>query len=538
MTQPMTSKRNDLVLLSACVVIPLLILLFDLLTTQGDLPSQLAMHLTAGRLVLDGQIPYADFFDWVPPIVFDLALIPYYLRSIISLPDTNQSIEIITKCLIWIVTCSSITACIVLSRTARSESTDRGSTSLFPICLSLITFCFFARLQFGEPQFFFVLALAPWMVCRSLSYQHISSNRPVAFLVGTFIVLMCAIEPTFAIVPCVLEFVFLCLHRRIPALRLPEHAGILFGLIIVIISFALLPNRANEIYWQWILPLRLISYNFYDAVMVQRHGTPDQSYIIYAFAAVVFVHFCYKTSSQFRTLLACGAVTGLILFFVEREAFTRDALIAAFFIFALIAVYLKDMLQIANRFIASSHGSMIFQFMAPVSMGIAAFFYLQSLHTVSNVVSFGSDSVNDFVRSKSQPGDKILILCDYPDASYPAIFNYGRTPAGYLLFARPCKLLNALQQQHLLNEQKLAFHKFIVNKVTAAIQSQAPHVVLVQDGLVAQFLIDNSIAVPLLKNYVKSKQSIRFGDLNRQPSEYLGINSFHAYTRVEQKANE
>jgi hypothetical protein len=86
----MFSKRLiNILVLCVCIAIPFLVLILHLATSPRfvSMSPDSGVFAYAGKLITEGKLPYRDFFDHKPPLVYYLNAIAIYLMGVTPGPS-------------------------------------------------------------------------------------------------------------------------------------------------------------------------------------------------------------------------------------------------------------------------------------------------------------------------------------------------------------------------------------------------------------------------------------------------------------------
>ncbi|CAN5371099.1 hypothetical protein BH10CYA1_BH10CYA1_20110 [soil metagenome] len=217
-----------------------------------------AMYVDAGRLVLQGKVPYVDFIDLNPPLIFYISAIPAYMSQL-----SNIDLD---KCFSSFICLIGLLSWLLIYGIARGF---RGTESNFigPILFGLaaFNFCVGEWGEFGQRQHLVAMAIVPFIILRWLRSQNAVVCPWLAMTAGLFLGLGLDLVPQYVLVPLAFEC---CLHGKKLNLRRflsPEifatiFCGIAYGALIL-----LLPKPAIDAFTGRWMPLTAQGYAAYNA---------------------------------------------------------------------------------------------------------------------------------------------------------------------------------------------------------------------------------------------------------------------------------
>ena len=123
----------------------------------------------------------------------------------------------------------------------------------------------------------------------------------------------------------------------------------------------------------------------------------------------------------------------------------------------------------------------------------------------------------------------VMVICDYPAAAYPNLLNLGAQTTGYMLWARPLRLLDWVKHHEVLSAQQKDFYAYICKKLAADLRSRTAKLI-VMETMEGSFLVRSGVATFLDQNYQKGEEC-RYYSYNRQPREFVGYWYFDQFLR-------
>ena len=545
--------------LSALVVLPAFLLLaFDLLERRGDLPPLVALHLDAAGRLLDEQVPYIDFFDWANPFVFDLFTLPRFCFEPLSKLSLLLRMEDVVQGLILLAFFASISACLALLIKARASLNldDSGAASpqsisqsaalaaeldliALPYLVGLVFTGFFARYQLGDLQFLFVLSLAPWLLLRWLSYQRRAYQLPAnnaldiqgnfALALGCFAALGSALDLPHCLALPAIEASLMAYYGKLKPPALRQWLGVLLGYFLVAMRFFTEPVVMQNAFWYWIVPLKMVHYQVFDANLYPAHSSPDQSRLFYLFFFAAAAWTIVGRRLSILTPLITLATVGLGFFLLEKEGFTRDALVMAFATIVMLSILLAKALASIlpeRKKLATALLSVVYLAFALTGFKYFDITWTDSMSPKSASLHAELPDVFQLLAKRLKSGSAVMVLADFPDAIYPLVANLDLRQSGYLLFARPMKVLNMLIDRGEVSGHWKTLYAHMAGKLNAEFQAGTNEIVLVHGDVVPEFLAKSGCQMALDSVYRPDGNCFYFSD-NRSPREYIGFN--HPY---------
>lgn len=212
-------------------------------------PDQ-ALYLETGKLILQGQVPYLDFFDFNLPLIMYLSVIPVVvarLPGLDSLPlplAFNLSIEFLLL--------GSFAA---LWRLLQQSKHDIPIYFSFPFLLIYLCFNQSLTSDFGQREHLFLLAFVPWLLYRTIATANAKQafSRRLRTGLAFLAALGLALKPQFLIFALLLEgTIYIWRKGRVFD---PELKSLALFYLAINMGSCLLPFEAWRIYFQQALPL-------------------------------------------------------------------------------------------------------------------------------------------------------------------------------------------------------------------------------------------------------------------------------------------
>jgi len=214
-------------------------------------PDQ-AVYLQIASAILSGQVPYRDFFDFNPPLIMYLSVIPVVVAKLLPWP--------VPLCFNFSVLALSIFDTVLLSYLVLRNQTVFPLHQFLPVLFVFAAYGSFVIFDMGQREHLFVLLFLPYCFMRLLShFQEGVGTCPASLRVlsGLMGGLALSLKPQFFLFGVALE-AGLCLESK----RLPWRTWELKALTAVIVVYLLavlcLPGEALSVYFREALPVYLL----------------------------------------------------------------------------------------------------------------------------------------------------------------------------------------------------------------------------------------------------------------------------------------
>lgn len=277
-------------------------------------PDQ-ALYLDAAQWIMDGKVPYRDFFDWNPPLIMYLSMLPIMVSKVLPFHP-----------IFWlnmlIIVSTFASACGALYIAYRYLGRDEFFMFI-PMCAGATFNVFEQRFDMAEREQIFMILYLPFMVLRYAIWTQpikgseqpdIKVSRSLAMITGLMAGIGLALKPQFFCAHAAFEFVLFArngmLKKRL--LRTEILAVVLVMAVYAFYLIFLLPNDAWEVLKNEVLPLFIYGYEYSSkSLMYMMHGGPyfylPMVMFCYAMAVALFAN----RYSQWAAPLAAFTLIGL-----------------------------------------------------------------------------------------------------------------------------------------------------------------------------------------------------------------------------------
>lgn len=520
----------------------------DLLEKNGDLPCFAALRLSCAQIMMEGQKPYQDFFEWSQPIVFEFCKIPYILQTVFG-GIVPLRIEVLSKIIILLSMLASMLASLYMLLKARRQ--DHGNdVDLIapPLFASYLFFFFFERLQLGELQFFYFLAAVPFALLSWLGNTGVVLNKYLRLASGLAAGFCACLDLPFPLGMGLIIAWSVVTGFKASGLKViwrPEYLGFVLALLAVAGHYLLLPNDVRHAYEHWVLPIKNMSYVTFDDTISGPQSAPDNSIIYYVGGFALMMGLA--ASARLKVLVPIG-LTGLSGFYfnlLERQGFSRDLILAAG---VSITLFLTGGYYYANVFLLWLQKIWKIR-LKHLPIVALALFSLASSYALARRADIaygmginphpkekveGALDINIAVERGSKWKEPVSILADTPDCAYPLLFDLERPPGGYLLNGRPARLLNHLQEIDGIVGDWREFYEHIVASTRTDFENKRAALVFVHGAHMQVFLEKGDLLPTLGENYDRV-QDAYFASDNLEPREFVGF--YYAIAQYKKRAD-
>lgn len=209
-------------------------------------PDQ-AAYLQMAELIANGKLPYIDFFEWNPPLIMYLNLIPLMLSKMLHVPV----IAVFNYSVIALCAFSAFTSLLFASRYMSKQQL----TVFLPLLFAATYFNLNQTTNIGEREHLFIVAYLPFLILRGLAWQGKKISKFDAILSAIVAAVGMALKPQFAASAALVELCFYCQFRTLKVFARPEIYTVLAVFALYLFGLMLLPASVWDVYLHQVVPL-------------------------------------------------------------------------------------------------------------------------------------------------------------------------------------------------------------------------------------------------------------------------------------------
>lgn len=208
--------------------------------TSRSISHDVALFLEIGNRILDGQLPYVDFYEINFPMI-------QYLSTIFALGSriTGANIIIVTHIMTWLlIGWSALSSYFLTKRVTNDHHLPYIIPTTLIIFSTALHIPFIDGSEFAQREHLFMLLFLPFVLIRLHQWQTApnQSGRYWRFIYGFIAAVGVAIKPHFAIIPILIELYGWSIHRDWRRLLRAEIYGFATLVILHVLYFVVFPN--------------------------------------------------------------------------------------------------------------------------------------------------------------------------------------------------------------------------------------------------------------------------------------------------------
>lgn len=436
-----------------------------------------AMYVAAGQLVLEGKVPYVDFVDLNPPLIFYLSAIPAWFNQ-----NTHIDVEKCFALFIWLLSLISWLLAFVVSR--RYEGRDFHCVG--PILFGLAAFSFITNEwgEFGQRQYIAAISIIPFVLVRWLRALGDKPDCYLSICIGTLLSIGMSLVPQYLIVPLAFEAALRIADLRaslssaskaiLKSIRDPEILSLIMGGIAYGVAFLLLPTAAKDAFLNRWMPLTMRGYAAYNANWDALTIFP---FIIGCFPLCIIAAFLSRRNRCTLTIpLACFCVAAYVAAFVQLKGWYNHYL----------PLLAGSILYLCVQTAVWMNGKKSFN---SVWAKVAASILLLLLCTAPSILLRFSFTYPhgelDTIKRETKHGDSVMVLSTSVPDTYPAVLLSGCTNASRYLFYFPIEMLRFEEKSaksSALRAQAVSEQRRVLNEIEQDIDRAKPKLIIIPTG--------------------------------------------------------
>lgn len=522
---------------------PLVFLLGEIWSHPECTSAWLSMRILAGKLLLSGKELYVDFWDWSQPAAIALISVSLRLRegleSILSLVTSADggiapTLKFFFLPEVFVPLAFFLVAIISFALTARlfCYSNEATKPHRSPLLLAFSLSLLITRFDFGDLQCLLLFGILPWIVLRVNTAQGMSCPRILSVLTGIFAGIAACVEAWYVLFFLALELALFVLERRKKYVFSIETGTFLVTCLAYLGFLLQLPAVQYEVFWRATMPLRFMQCTVPNTEIYGPNSSPHRLDVFCGAALAMVLPFLFKSKDTLLILLANLCIFGVFDYIWQNDGLSHGLILSIFSTTALVLMYgfkAFDQLQAKTATFAWPANSHIL-LLAVISVlgGLLFSRALQADRQALALISVAGkekdlSTVEDSVERYSKRGQKVAVVSDFPQPSYPLLLTYDRQPAFYTLNFSAYRLL-ATAKLSAADTYLSGFNKRICADAAAALSSGEVPLVLVAKNFEPYLQTAPDVKEALAQNYQGKDNSVYLSADNRQPHEFVGLN--------------
>ena len=206
-----------------------------------------SVYLEMGKLLLEGKRPYIDFFDFNPPMIMYVNVIPILVSRILHVPAT-QGMHLSVHFYTFLST-------LFAAYIAYKSRTVTNFLILLPMFFTFALYTQGLDTDLGQREHLFMLTYLPFLMVRGTHWMGGKVGRVESIIAGLMAGVGLAFKPHFIFAAAVTELAFLYQYRKPTCLLRAENFAAAAVVVLYTIHFLLLPREALDIFFHQAFPV-------------------------------------------------------------------------------------------------------------------------------------------------------------------------------------------------------------------------------------------------------------------------------------------
>ena len=531
-------KNSFFLWLGLACLIPLACLFLEIWNYPRLMSAGLAMRVVAASLLIQGEQPYYDFWDWSQPIVYELLKYPYMLCTTLQtmqVPLTHATfIPLFIFCLVVGSTLLTAAICAeALKTTKETEAMNFVSSCLVGLTVTALI----SRFDFGDLQYLLLLTIVPWLALRWFAHREVKVHTVLACATGVIAAIGACLDLPYLAVFIILELILTLQSGRWRCLLAKEWLAFILTIVTNLLFLSQLPEPVFTAFWKWTMPLKCLNYSVFDYMIYAPQACPNRADVIYGMVAAGIISFLLGKKYSIYISLPSLMFAGFALYLLEGQGSSKDLVLT---MFAITTIFTSALLLAWQRLEAklrqtqsTSALKLPYQATIFVMVLIATLAIWQSLerdrnqlqNCISVSCSSGKEQLETLLEQTSKVGDAVSVISHDIEPAYPLLFISGRKPGGYLLWARPLWLFSVLKANSNLTGPMKEFYDHTYANIRAELEQKSTKLLILSNPDPFDDLNREQFAITTELNFHDLKKNGYYLSYkNHQPREYSGYN--------------
>jgi len=528
-----TASKGARLATIATVLAILLVILAHIFLHPLLIPAEAAVHLQGALLMVNGQLPYADFFVLSSPAMLYLLFIPAAVSELTSIHPI-----LVFNLFVFVILMLSLVGCKAVLLDHKSR--DQASAPYFLICFAALSLFFIS--EFGQAHHLLMLLTIPYFLCRKASFCGQILGPRLLVACGVAAGIGFSLEPIFALLFIATELVWWVEKQCLKPFSSYDFTSCALVLAIYLSHFIMIPASMSSLYAALALPLVMYDYKHWWDILSYVDKTPDRRDLVYFMIVAVTVALGLRKWCSLIVPMVVIAVASFGIFIFEGHMLTFQAIP---FVYGAALAAAPALGAVLNWITGTMNRSLLPRAIA-VAAGVAAtgaLFYQSSQLSGVEYLSLsdqdyqvypGSAPKSDLadfaeqILKETRPGDRVLVLNPRARPAYPLLLQLGRKPASCgLLTAEPLSIAERIMPlEPPESAGPLGYHMdMVLEKLDKDLSGRdRPELVLYDQETMGVILENHGLKDKILKYYAPIEMADWNLDKGVHPAiEYLGF---------------
>lgn len=473
--------------------------------------SDQSVYLQIGELILQGKVPYRDFYDFNPPLIMYLNVVPVTVAKLFHIPVT-MGLSLTVEGILFAATA-------FVGWLMYRYTTYLPTAVFLPVLLAFVYFTGKLDTDMGQREHLFSLFYFPFFILRGVRHFGASPGRLESIFCGLLTGTLLSLKPHFFFLAMCAELGFLAESKNWKCLLAPEIKSAFVVPVLYVVLYLCLPREAITIFWEQIFPV--YQYGVGWAAKTFTHMISGFSYFIEPFTELtlaLILAFFLRPLSPWVTPFVFVCLAAMLNYIQGAQAWTYRLLPMALFAELLLALELGIVTNLVLNFLLK-YWRGFRPLAATLLLGAVGYFsYGRVEHyyaEIGNQVAFDlsaigyhgknprgdMDSTFFSMLENSNLGDKVVHIGTGIHPGYPCQIQSCRPPGSRYLYFMTSMIVAAIEQKPELKEKFRSIEKTVIDNLGEDILKNQPVLVYIQDFPVLTELEDFHFSERFLRRY-------------------------------------
>jgi hypothetical protein len=447
-----------------------------------------AYVLQCSQILTMGGLPYVDFIDVNPPLIFYLNTVPVYAAQAAgwSLPETFS----------LFVLALLAGSTLFLAYLFRLPELNLKPAARFALLLGwiLCSLYVYATGDFGQRDYLVILAVFPFVLIRIIRYYGDTIKISPAILIGLLTGIGLSLKPNFLFMALLPELIALARTKRFRVLFTPEiYASAAFCILYAVHFFFLPAIVRTELFGRWV-PFFMryygtVNLNLFQHVFMQPMVIAGML-VLCSFIVLAFIVVRRRGMTSLRIEILAGLVIGSFLsYWIQQKGYSYHSLPAKIsFIMLMLFISLWLYEEVMHRKEHVPFRRVMAAVSAVMILAALAALSVRSLVVDQEYVLYQSfEPYRDAIRAHSAADDRVLFINTVLFPAYPTLVQTGRLSASRYLtsfplagfyYGTPGSVPFSYRPRRLMTDEEQRF----LRELASDIRINRPALIFIHDG--------------------------------------------------------
>ena len=464
-----------------------------------------AVYLEMAQLLLSGMMPYRDFFDFNPPLIIYLSVLPILLSKLVHIPATFAFTLTINATLFCVST--------VMLYMAYKARESFPLLSSLPMLAGFMLFNQSLLTDIGQREHIFVLLDFPYFLLRAFKYMGAKVDRRLPLLIGALAGLGLALKPQFLLLALAAELALFLSFKKSDLLKSAEFRALLAVLAIYLLHFVIYSGSALSVIVDQVIPTYLGGFEWFADPLhkLVAADSPDFYFSFLFILTTLLVALPLRDKPLVFPLYAL-TIGATVIYLAGGSAWSYRLLPALCACYMLLGLLVGALAERFNRYSSALlELSLVFSAFL-LTLGYClhslALYKEESNGPLFSLSELGYTGTNPrgelslvlfTILKQSASDDRVLFVGTGILPGYPAILQSGRKPASRYLYGMVLPMLKTCADRQGGKFKETLLH--VVDNLGEDILKNRPALIFIQKMPVAALLSEYDFARRYLLGY-------------------------------------